>query len=60
MLEKRVREYERKFKALDAIRNAKDKVARLRGELAWAWVHAAEQVRWLLVRPGDRWDLWVQ
>ena len=44
-LEKEVFEWENKYKAMEAIKRSKEKVKALKNELAWSYVHAAEEVR---------------
>ncbi len=43
-LEKEVFEWENKYKAMEAIKRSKEKVKALKNELAWSYVHAAEEV----------------
>ena len=43
-LEKEVRDWEHKFKAMDAIKDAKSKVKALKNEMAWSYVNATKTV----------------
>ena len=48
-LEKEVREWEQKFRVMDAIKNAKDKLKRLKQEMAWSYVNMTRSVGVLLL-----------
>lgn len=46
MLEKEVLQWEQKFKSLTAVDDLKDKIQRLRNELAWSLVIQKEKVKY--------------
>ena len=44
-----MREWEQKFRVMDAIKNAKDKLKRLKQEMAWSYVNMTRSVGVLLL-----------